>query len=630
MNKLTKTLLYSLLLCLPTSLISQVRGDEDADMFNRAKQRDQQAIDEAVNGWWTPSMKTVDQRLEWWQKARFGMFVHWGVYSLPAGEWKGKIVSGYAEHLMRKEKIFRAEYLELAHRFNPLDFNADEWIRTASNAGMKYFVITAKHHDGFAMYPSEISDFNLSEQTPFKRDPMAELAAACKKYGVKFGFYYSHAFDWEHPDAPGNDWEYDNPGGDSLLHGGANWFDAEPQRLPKAVKYVNEKAIPQIRELITKYHPDILWFDTPHKLPLSENIRILKAIRETDSNIVVNGRLARSSAVMFGDYKNTADRPAEFFPVDGNWEAIPTTNESYGYHQFDHSHKSVSFFIQLLAKSVSRNGNLLMNIGPMGNGRMDEKDIQILKGISSWMEKNKESIHGAGPSLLPLQSWGVVTKKKNKLYLHVFDWPRNNKLVIGGLKTLPKNATMLSGGKKLSVIKHGLLDVQINLPKKPSDETYSVVVLAMDQEVSTDQTRLLSPEANNRLLAFDARLNGGGFSFGDGKTDRYFIDRWTKTSQSVSWPFRLNEAINAELSIRYQVDQNSGGNITVQIDGQNFPLQISPTAGNPEIRTISLGKCQLRSGIHELKIQPTAISGKNLMQLFQVDLKPISKDINSK
>jgi len=362
MNQVTKIVLYSLLLCLPTSLISQVRGDEDADMFNRAKQRDQQAIDEAVNGWWTQSMKTVDQRLEWWREARFGMFVHWGVYSLPAGEWKGKVVSGYAEHLMRKEKIFRNDYLELAHRFNPTEFNAEEWIRTASNAGMKYFVITAKHHDGFAMYPSEISDFNLSKQTPFKRDPMAELAAACKKYGVKFGFYYSHAFDWEHPDAPGNDWEYNNPGGDSLLHGGANWFDAEPQRLPKAVKYVNEKAIPQIRELITKYHPDILWFDTPHKLPLSENIRILKAIRETDPNIVVNGRLARSSAVMFGDYKNTADRPAEFFPVDGDWEAIPTTNESYGYHQFDHSHKSVSFFIQLLAKSVSRNGNLLMNI----------------------------------------------------------------------------------------------------------------------------------------------------------------------------------------------------------------------------------------------------------------------------
>jgi hypothetical protein len=177
-----RPILLSLFLFCSFSLVAQ-KGDEDAEMFNRAKLRDQQAIDDAVNGWWSQSMKTSDQRTAWWRDARFGMFVHWGVYSLPGGEWKGKVVSGYAEHLMRKEKIFRAEYLELAHRFNPVEFNADEWIRAARKAGMRYFIITAKHHDGFAMYPSKVSDFNISDQTPFKRDPMAELSAACKKYG---------------------------------------------------------------------------------------------------------------------------------------------------------------------------------------------------------------------------------------------------------------------------------------------------------------------------------------------------------------------------------------------------------------------------------------------------------------
>ena len=147
--------------------------------------------------------------------------------------------------------------------------------------------------------------------------------------------------DWEHPDAPGNDWEYNNPGGDKLI-GTARWYDTHPEWLPKAIKYVDEKAIPQIKELLIKYHPDILWFDTPHKLPLSENIRLLKAIRETDPDVVVNGRLARNSAINFGDYRNTADRPAEFYPVTGNWEAIPTTNESYGYSKYDRSHKPCS------------------------------------------------------------------------------------------------------------------------------------------------------------------------------------------------------------------------------------------------------------------------------------------------
>ena len=475
------------------------------------------------------------------------------------------------------------------------------------------------------MYPSEVSDFNIAKQTPFRRDPMAELAAACKKYGVKFGFYYSHAFDWEHPDAPGNDWEYDNPGGDLLLHGGANWFDAEPQRLPKAVKYVNEKAIPQIKELITKYHPDILWFDTPHKLPLSENIRILKVIRETDPNVVVNGRLARSSAMMFGDYKNTADRPAEFFPVEGDWEAIPTTNESYGYSKYDHSHKPASFFIRLLANAVSRNGNLLMNIGPMGNGRFDTKDMAILKGIGDWMQKNGESIHGAGASSLPLQSWGVVTRKNSKLYLHVFNWPADGRLVVGGLKTLPAKAYFMAGdaGKELFVKKLNTPDVQISLPKSPKDMVDTVIVIEMKSTVETDSIRLLSATSPNRLLAFNAQLHGDGFRYGDGKTDRYYVDGWTKKDQSISWSFRLNEKATIELDVRYQADNQSGGVVNVSVAGKNFRLEIKPSGGKSEIRTVSVGRCILNAGSHELILQPETISGKNLMQLFQVDLKPV-------
>ena len=200
---------------------------------------------------------------------------------------------------------------------------------------MGYFIITAKHHDGFAMYESKVSDYNIVQATPFKRDPMKELKAACRKYGVKFGFYYSHAFDWGEANAPGNDWDYDNPGGDRLLHGGRNWWESSPELLPKARKYVDEKAIPQLLELIHNYDPDILWFDTPHKLPDAENARIMKVVREAKPTIVINGRLLRSC----GDYASTADRPAEFSPHAGDWEGIPTTNESYGWNQNDNSHK---------------------------------------------------------------------------------------------------------------------------------------------------------------------------------------------------------------------------------------------------------------------------------------------------
>lgn len=467
---------------LPTvSAIAQTGGDEDKDMFNKAQARDQKAIDEAVNGWWKNSMVTHDQRIQWWREAKFGMFVHWGVYSLAAGEWKGKQVEGYSEHLMRKEKISRADYLKLAKDFNPVSFNAAQWITTAKNAGMNYFIITAKHHDGFAMYPSAVSDFNLTDQTPFKKDPLAELAAAAKKQGMKFGFYYSHAFDWEDPDAPGNDWEYKNPGGDQLI-GGANWYDRHPDWLPKAVKYVDEKAIPQILELIKKYHPDILWFDTPHKLPFSENLRILEAIRKADPNVVVNGRLARNGNTNFGDYQNTGDRPAEFAPVSGDWEAIPTTNESYGYAKHDNSHKSVEFFVQLLAKAVSRGGNLLLNIGPKGDGTFDSKDQVILDGISTWTKQNGESIYQASKTRLPLQSWGVTTMGKDKIYLHVFNWPANRRLSLGGLSGTTGTPYFLQDAAKSAIpIKQSGAEIVFTLPAQMPDTLNTVIVYLLKE-----------------------------------------------------------------------------------------------------------------------------------------------------
>lgn len=600
-------------------------GDEASKMFNMAKERDQKAIDEAVNGWWTESMENHDQRIAWWREARFGMFVHWGIYSLPAGEWKGSKVNGYAEHLMRKEKIPRAEYLDLAQTFNPVEFNADAWIAKAKKAGMHYFIITAKHHDGFAMYPSKVSDFNIHDKTLFTRDPMAELAAACKKYGVKFGFYYSHAFDWEHPDAPGNDWEYQNPGGDLNLFGGTNWYDVHPELLPKAVKYVNEKAIPQIKELIRLYHPDILWFDTPHKLPLSENIRILKEIRATDPNVVINGRLARSSNLRFGDYANTADRPAEFFPVEGDWEAIPTTNESYGYHKFDNSHKPAAFFITLLANAVSRGGNLLMNIGSMGNGAFDPRDLSILDSIGQWMGKNSESIYGNTPSPLPMQSWGVTTMKNNRLYLHVFKWPKDNKLIVGGLKSNVANARFLASdnGKKLKITRTSPMDVCINLDNKMQDPVNTVIELEFTGKLETDTVRVASPDLNIRLLAFDAGLHGKDLRFGDGKAKRYYVDNWFNKEQWLEWQFRTLASASYNVVLKFAGSDDSGGQFTVTADNVPIKGALPVQQQKGEVNTLSLGVLHFKKGVHHLQIKPELLTKPELMKILEIGLIPL-------
>ena len=623
--KICFAILIVLLIFSQSGLIAQ--SEKDAILVNNAKKRDQKAIDEALNGWWTTSMRNHDERIEWWKEARFGMFVHWGVYSLPAGEWKGVPFKGYAEHLMRIKKIPRSEYLELAHQFNPSEFNAMEWISAAKKAGMKYFVITAKHHDGFAMYDSKVSDYNIVKQTQFKRDPMAELAEACKKQDIKFGFYYSHAFDWEDPDAPGNDWDYNNPGGDLNLFGGANWFDVHPELLPKAINYVNNKAIPQIRELILKYHPDIMWFDTPHKLPLSENLRILKTIREIDTNVVINGRLARNSEINFGDYQNTADRPAEFFPVTGNWEAIPTTNESYGYHKFDNSHKPVSHFIRLIANAASRGGNLLMNIGPMGNGKIDPKDMSILNGIGHWMNINGEAIHGTHSSPLPLQSWGVTTMKGNKVYLHVFDWPEDRMLIIGGLMSQINKAYLLSdpGRNPLKVSNYGSTDKVVSVPASPADSINTVIVLEVAEPVEADKTRLLAVQgAVNRLLAYDAVTKGSGFSYGDGKAKRYYVEGWKKTDQKLNWPLRVDNFATYKISLLYAGSPVSEGSFHLESDGRIISggyIKSGQVTGI--VYSMDLGRAEFTPGFHELTLIPDNIKGLELMKILEIRLEPV-------
>lgn len=616
------TFLLSALLALGLSSYAQVAGDEDKEMFNRAQQRDQKAIDEARNGWWKNSMKTHDERIQWWRDARFGMFIHWGIYSVPAGEWKGKEVKGYSEHLMRKEKISRADYLDLAHTFNPEKFNADEWISRAKKAGMRYFIITAKHHDGFAMYNSAVSDFNVVQQSPFKRDPMAELAAAAKKQGMKFGFYYSHAFDWEHPDAPGNDWEYNNPGGDKLL-GGANWFDNHPEWLPKAVKYVNEKAIPQIKELINKYHPDILWFDTPHKLPLSENMKILKAIRDTDPNIVVNGRLVRSATGNFGDYVNTGDRPAELLTVKGDAEAIPTTNESYGYSIHDNSHKSAKFFIQLLANSASRGANLLMNIGPKGDGSFDTRDTRILDSIGGWLNQNGQSIYGTERGQLPIPAWGVTTQKGKQIYLHVFNWPGDGNLELGGLKTEVSKAYFLTdkGQKSLPLKQLDATTLNIGLPPKSPGSPDVVIVLETKGNIEADAARLVAANIPvNRFLVFDAKVHGK-MGFGDGKTDKYYVTGWKNKADYLSWDLRLLKSGKYKITAKY-IAEEGGSTYEVKIGGFAQQQQVAASQKGAVVRQ-EIGIAELKPGQQELTIKALDIKGQELMRLLEIQLIPI-------
>ncbi len=591
-----------------------------------------------------PTDAERDARLGWWREARFGMFVHWGVYSGLSGTWGGKAYGGYAEHIQRMAKIPCAVYRkDVAGKFNPTEFNADEWIRLAKEAGMGYFVITAKHHDGFAMFNSQVSDYNIVKATPFARDPMKELQAACKKYGIKFGFYYSHAFDWGEENGPGNDWDYQNPGGDKLLHG-ANWWEKFPEFLPKARKYVDEKSIPQLQELIRMYDPDIIWFDTPHKLPPEENLRILAAVRKAKPGLVVNGRLVRGA----GDYESTCDRPAEFAPHEGDWEGVPTTNESYGYNQNDHSHKPPAHFIQLLAKSAARGGNELMNIGPMGTGKMDAADVAILKGIGAWWQINGESIRGTTRTPLAVQAWGESTRNGNTLYLHVFDWPRDGRLIVGGLKSDVTQAWLLRDKANtihtpLKAVRMNPLDVRIEgLPKDAPDKADTVIVLDCAGEPQTDAERLLATNIEtNTLRGFDAKLRGK-LQFGPGKTKDAWVMNWTKKDDAVVWPVRLNTKATFDLALVYDAPSDSKGGKVVEGDAGKersraatgasgiYTVKIGAQSVEKKVRSgnnvrDALGKLTLEPGAFEICVSAKEITGEELLRLRSVILTPVQK-----
>lgn len=583
-----------------------------------------------------PTEAERNARLGWWREARFGMFVHWGVYSTLGGTWKGHAVKGYGEHIQRVLKIPIPVYLrEVAGAFNPTQFDPEEWIRLAKQAGMGYFIITAKHHDGFAMFDSKVSEHTVVKATPFAKDPMVALREACRKQGLKFGFYYSHAFDWGEENSPGNDWDYGNPGGDKLLHG-RSWWNEDKGFLAKARSYVDGKAIPQILELIHDYHPDILWFDTPHKLPPEETLRILQAVRKADPNVVVNGRaVADVPDLVLGDYRNTADRPSEFPPQKGDWEGIPTTNESYSYNQNDHSHKSVSFFIRLLAKAAARGGNILLNVGPRGDGKIDSADIAILKGMGDWWKINGESIRGTSRTPLPVQAWGESTRKGNRLYLHVFRWPDDGLLRIGGLKTPIAKAWLLADpGKSL-----GVEGTVITLPAAAPDPADSVIAVDCAGEPQADDHRLLVTNAGvDTFRTSDARLQGG-LKYGPGKSRDAWVFDWKTTGDSVIWPVKADRRMAYDVSIVYDapagvknaiVEGDAGREKATDRAGAGGIYSVScgewrvekPVKTGANV-TESLGRLIVNPGEQEMHIRAVKVSGEELFRPRALELTPV-------
>lgn len=425
-----------------------------------------------------------DERMAWWREARFGMFIHWGVYAVPAGIWDGRQIGGIGEWIMNRGKIPVADYQAIAKQFNPVRYNPDEWVRMAKEAGMKYIVITSKHHDGFALFETKASKWNVVDATPYGKDLLKPLAEACKKYGIKLGFYYSQAQDWNNPGGSAarritkEGWA--NP--DSVIidaytreHNG-HWDPAQEKRT--FAEYIDEVSVPQVRELLTNYGElGVLWWDTPTNMTDGAALK-LQALLDLQPAIITNDRLKRPNFP--GDHKTPEQRIPNLSELDGqDWETCMTMNGTWGYKSYDHNYKPPATLIHNLLDIASKGGNFLLNVGPTAEGEFPPESVDILSKIGQWMKVNGEAVYGTKASPWGIFPWGRCTKKEINngtiLYFSVFEWPANGKLVIPGFKNNVVSAKLLTNGVKVKTIagKDGTLT--INLPATAPDPVASVI-----------------------------------------------------------------------------------------------------------------------------------------------------------
>ena len=422
-----------------------------------------------------------DARMAWWREARFGMFIHWGLYAVPAGTWNGQQIPHIGEWIMNNAKIPVADYEKLASQFNPAKFDADAWVSLAKSAGMKYIVITAKHHDGFAMFKSEANSFNIVDATPFKRDPMKELAEAAHKQGLKFGFYYSQDQDWTAP-------------GGAALNGG-HWDKAQDGDF---AAYVRTKAIPQLRELLTNYQgqgaPDVIWFDTPTKDMTPELAGEIVTLLNAHPKLIWNNRLG-------GSYLGDTETPEQHIPPQGypgkDWETCMTINDTWGFKSYDTNFKSTGDLLRNLIDIASKGGNYLLNVGPDATGVVPAPEQERLLAIGKWLKVNGEAIYGSGPTpfgseagafsptekdrqgepvWIPKWDWRATTKP-GKVYISIFNWP-GNVLTLPEIKKKVSRAYMLADPAHSSLrVVQDAAGVKVWLPEGGSDPMASELVL---------------------------------------------------------------------------------------------------------------------------------------------------------
>lgn len=561
---------------------------------------------------------TEKNRMEWYKEARFGLFIHWGAYSQLDGEYKGKTQKDpKGEWIMRNLRIPVDEYAtEISGKFNPSLFDADKWVKTAKEAGIKYLVITTKHHDGFSLFDSSVSDYNIVDSSPFGRDVIREIADACKKYGLRLGVYYSQAQDWYHPGGyiASKRWDKKQEG---------DWDN-----------YFESIAKPQVRELLDNYSPvSLIWFDSKRatvNMELAKDFE--KELRKEYPNLILNPRLHK------GDFK-TFEQVIPGILDDEYNELCITHNRSWSFKSSDTEWKKPQFLLKTFIQMVSKGGNFLFNVGPSPDGEFPNESITTLNYIGDWMEANSESIYGTSQSPFYKLDFGTATVKrtngKTKLYLHVFDWPENQEIFIEGINNNITTSYLLDGRKTLSVEKLQSGIRIMGLPKEPKHEVASVIVIEIDEipkidpgyiEFENDTIELLSKDA---LLTIKPQFDhipkvveNENFSYFDNWKNRYPHPRFKNTGNKAHWKIIVPET--GDYHVWLNCSTQSSSNIVSIVGNGKLKTTLPNTGGMDNFENVYLGKLKLDKGLQTV----TFTGGKKMEVWDYVNVGKITLKIN--
>ncbi|HOX00813.1 MAG TPA: alpha-L-fucosidase [Candidatus Paceibacterota bacterium] len=545
-----------------------------------------------------------DARMAWWRDAKFGMFIHWGVYAVPAGTYQGRQIPGIGEWIMRNAEIPVAEYRAFARQFNPVRYDPAAWAQLARDAGMRYIVITSKHHDGFALFPSGVTDWDIEDATPYGKDLIGPLAQAAREQGLRFGLYYSQAQDWTHPG-----------GAKARLQEGQGW---DPAHRGNFDRYLKEIAAPQVREILTRYQPDILWWDTP-TWTTPERAAPLYALTALRPGLITNNRLG-------GGFSGDTETPEQRIPATGfadrDWETCMTLNGTWGYKSYDQNWKSAETLVRNLIDIVSKGGNYLLNVGPTPEGVIPAPSIQRLREVGAWMKVNGEAIYGTTSSPFKKLPWGRCTKKiapdGATLYLHVFQWPPDGRLLVPGLKSPVTSATLMANGVSLPT-QAGPDGLTISLPASAPDPISSTIVLRIQgaPDIKPSPGQIQASDGSVTLPASEATLHGKTIRYEDAHDN---LGYWTDPGDGADWLFLVNQPGRFDVA----VDVASVGQAAfeIRLDGQTLRVSFPNTGDYTRYRTVPAGTLEIAApGRTTLRVQPVR-TGWRPVNLKSIRLTP--------